>query len=156
MRALRPGAPVPKVVATAAFTGLAAGGGGGLEAVAGSAPASASGALEPRESGKGGLEGPWGRPLPSGRCLTWAPARRAVRAESPADEPALQGSTRPLARRLFLRTRTAFSPRVPHGGPTALAPSPERPPWPPPPPAGRAALCPGPARLMRGWVTRAV
>lgn len=43
------------------------GGGGGLEAVAGSARATESRAMEPRESGKVGLERSWGRPLPSGR-----------------------------------------------------------------------------------------
>lgn len=62
-----PGVPVPKAVAAAAPSGRAAGGGGGLEAVAGSARATESRAMEPRESGKVGLEGPWGRPLPSGR-----------------------------------------------------------------------------------------
>lgn len=52
------------------------------EAVAGSARATASRAMEPRESGKVGLEGPWGRPLsPRGSPICSA-ERRAARAES--------------------------------------------------------------------------
>lgn len=58
------------------------GGGGGLEAVAGSARVTESGAMEPSESGKVGLEGRWGRLVPPFRSLIWAAARRAVRAEA--------------------------------------------------------------------------
>lgn len=50
--------------------------------MAGSAQVTESGAMEPRESGKVGLEGPWGHPLPFRRPLIWAPARRGARAES--------------------------------------------------------------------------
>lgn len=82
---------IPKVVAAAASSGRAAGGGDGLEAVAGAARATESGAMEPRESGKVGLEGPWGRPPPSRKSLICPLERRAGTGGAPADEPALQG-----------------------------------------------------------------
>lgn len=123
------------------------GGSGGV-----SAPATAGGAMEPRESGKVGLEGPWGRPPPSRRSLTWAPARRAVRAEaprmsqpcreglarSPAAAPSALGRPSPGGGRREERTNP---PRAPRGLP---APSVSR---------RRAALSAVGARLMPGRET---